>query len=479
MSDFSIATRPQQADALVQAVAQREISEAQNRIILAQRFPRDEAAAAERIRIACQRPGLAEAAMYSYVRGGTNVTGPSIRLAEALAQNWRNFDSGTRELEQRIGESTIEAYAWDLESNVRVTKQFQVPHIRRANQRNIHLEDPRDIYEAVANQASRRMRACILALIPGDIVEMAIRTCEETLASSTDCSPAAVKKMFTAFETNFGVTREQIETRLGRKIGDEMSAGVMIGLIKIYNSLKDGMSRPADWFKPVEAEVAEEELGGTERVKEALKRQQTPASPPPVDDASDDWQPEVQQAVVPPKAPSPDLCPFHKLQWVQRSGPKGPFWTCPAPKKMGGPNMNEKGYCKSKPPEGYDGPVSHEDAPGEAEPEPTPIDQPAPPTPQGEAQAQENGASDGDGLSEEVAADTTGADPYAAMDDKKLTEIWVSALRRKFGAEGTAIWAWVEARRGKSVPHIPGTCVKGNREAAIADIRALEGEIHA
>ncbi len=35
---------------------------------------------------ACQRPPtLAQSAVYSYGRGGSSVTGPSIRLAEALS----------------------------------------------------------------------------------------------------------------------------------------------------------------------------------------------------------------------------------------------------------------------------------------------------------------------------------------------------------------------------------------------------------
>lgn len=68
--------------------------------------------------------------MYEYPRGGTKVTGPSIRLAEAMAQNWGNLDYGLIELEQKAGESQVMAYAWDLETNTRQTIVFSVPHIR-------------------------------------------------------------------------------------------------------------------------------------------------------------------------------------------------------------------------------------------------------------------------------------------------------------------------------------------------------------
>ena len=243
--DFPIAAQPQQ-DALVRAVSQREIAEAQAAMLVAQRFPRDESDARERILIACQRPALAEGAMYTYARGGTNITGPSIRLAEAIAQTWGNLTFGMRELEQRHGESTMEAFAWDLERNVRQIKVFQVKHTRHTRQGSYALDDPRDIYETVASQGARRLRACILGLIPGDIVEAAVAECEKTLTAQADRSTEGVKKMLAAFE-KYEVTKEQIEARLQRKL-DAMTAAQMVGLLKIYTSLKDGMSSPAEWF---------------------------------------------------------------------------------------------------------------------------------------------------------------------------------------------------------------------------------------
>ena len=47
-----------------------------------------------------------------------------------LAQNWGNMQFGIREIEQRAGESTVQAFAWDVETNVRREVTFQVPHVR-------------------------------------------------------------------------------------------------------------------------------------------------------------------------------------------------------------------------------------------------------------------------------------------------------------------------------------------------------------
>lgn len=85
--DAPIATRPQQSQALVEVEQQRAISEVQGAIILAKKFPRNQIECLDRIMTACQRPTLAEQALYSYARGGTEITGPSIRLTETIAQN--------------------------------------------------------------------------------------------------------------------------------------------------------------------------------------------------------------------------------------------------------------------------------------------------------------------------------------------------------------------------------------------------------
>lgn len=242
-----IATRPKQSAALVEVEQQRATSEVQGAIILAKRFPRNPIECLDRIMTACQRPGLAEQALYTYARGGTDITGPSIRLAEAIAQNWSNLQFGIRELEQRAGESTVEAFAWDMETNVRQVKIFQVKHKRFTRSGSYDLEDPRDIYELTANQGARRLRACILGIIPGDVTDAAVAQSEATLKASADTSVEALKKLVDAFAA-YKVTQGQIEKRIQRRI-DAITPAQIIGLKKIYISIKDGMSSAADWFE--------------------------------------------------------------------------------------------------------------------------------------------------------------------------------------------------------------------------------------
>ncbi|MBQ9872940.1 MAG: hypothetical protein IJM30_00580, partial [Thermoguttaceae bacterium] len=81
----------------------------------AKQFPRDQRRSTEQILTACQRPGLAAVAVYSYARGGTAISGPSIRLAEEIARDWGNLECGWNELERKEDSSIVRAFAWDKE----------------------------------------------------------------------------------------------------------------------------------------------------------------------------------------------------------------------------------------------------------------------------------------------------------------------------------------------------------------------------
>ena len=72
LNNAPVSTTP----AMIEPESQRAIAEVQAAIMLAKRFPRNIQEAVDRIMIACQRPGLAEAAIYTYAKGGTDITGP-------------------------------------------------------------------------------------------------------------------------------------------------------------------------------------------------------------------------------------------------------------------------------------------------------------------------------------------------------------------------------------------------------------------
>lgn len=274
MNDLTTQEQSAVAPQGVQATtdASRAEAEVKAAIFLAKTFPRKITESVARIQNACTRPRLAQEATYTYSRGGTDITGPSVRLAEVCAQNWGNVQFGWRELERRVGVSVVEAFCWDTETNTRATRTFEVEHIRVARGARYDLTDPRDIYEMMANQAARRKRAVILEIIPGDVVEEAVETCEATLHATADTTPEGVKKLMEAF-AGVGVTRQMLERKIQRNLESIRPAQVIM-LRKIFTSLKDGMSDIDTWFEVEETatETGDEKPQGTQaQVDEQLR----------------------------------------------------------------------------------------------------------------------------------------------------------------------------------------------------------------
>lgn len=234
----------------------RSIQEVQGQIIMAKKFPRNEARALEKILSSCKRKKLAEESQYTFPRSGKSITGASIRLAEVIAQYWGNLSFGVHELDQSNGESIMEAFCWDLETNVRQSKVFKVKHERVAQGKINKLKDPRDIYELTANYGSRRLRACILGVIPQDIFEEAIEECNRTLSgNNNEPIEDRLRRMVSAFN-NIGVRSELIETMKSKEL--KFFTTDDIGeMIKIYNSIKDGITKISDWFQAKEKTISE------------------------------------------------------------------------------------------------------------------------------------------------------------------------------------------------------------------------------
>jgi hypothetical protein len=124
-----------------------------------------------------------------------------------------------------------------------------VKHWRDTRDGGHALTDERDIYELLANMAARRVRACLEEVIDADVVSAAVDQCRLTLKSGekTPLADRAVQ-MVSAF-AEYGVTQAMIELRLGNKL-DAVSENQLASLRRVYKSLKDGVGKREDFFKP-------------------------------------------------------------------------------------------------------------------------------------------------------------------------------------------------------------------------------------
>lgn len=307
-ADAIAATKP--GSAIANAEQQRAIAEVQARMLIARANPRDQMRAMDAILRDCTRPSLASQALYQYGKGGSSISGPSIRLAEAVAQRWGNIASGIKEVSRSGGYSECVAYAWDLESGYYDERQFQVRHWIDTRSGGRPLNDEREIYELIANMGQRRKRAVLLTVIPGDVIEAAVEQCEATLSATADNSPEALKKIEEAF-AGFGVTKAQIEKRCQCHFHAIRPAQI-VQLRKIYASMKDGMSDPKDWFEAT-MWTAEQGTGaqakGFAPTPPAQPSAAAPAKTATFETSKEAHTPRKRQASAPEPTPPPQEAP--------------------------------------------------------------------------------------------------------------------------------------------------------------------------
>lgn len=236
------------------------VAEIQASYIIAKKFPRNEHQCYMGIIDSCKRPFLAEQSCYAYPRGGQLITGPSIRLAEVLAQKWTNCRIGIEILSQNNDRTEARAYANDLENNYMVDACFTVKHQRTTKKGVTRLTDEREIREMVQNIGSRHLRGCILRIIPGDVVESAISQCKKTMESSDIPVAERIRNMIKAFD-DLGVKVEHLEKRLGHNL-DVTIPTEIVTLTSIYRSIKDGMATREQFFDiaSTQAKEAKEEI---------------------------------------------------------------------------------------------------------------------------------------------------------------------------------------------------------------------------
>lgn len=239
---------------------------------VAKAFPRDEVAVISRILNSCQRPELAEISSYVYSKGGTEITGASVHLLKAIASKWGNCKSGYTVIERTAMTTKCEAYATDLETNYTVRVPFVVEHIRHTKKGDYPLTDEREIYELVANQAARRERKCLEAIIPADIVQSALKECHKTL--TTQCGEITTERINAMCEgyKAFKVSRDELEAFIQRPL-ESVSAPQWVRLSNIFKSLRDGIAKKEDFFKgdPAAEQKQTTESSGSENAATAEK----------------------------------------------------------------------------------------------------------------------------------------------------------------------------------------------------------------
>lgn len=251
-------------DRLGQATAveqSRAIAQVQAAAVMARQFPRSTQAAISEMRDACGRTELAKRAFFKFPRGGESVTGASVYLARELARIWGNIDYGLNELrrDDMHGQSEMQAYAWDLQTNARSTRTFVIEHARDTKQGRKQLTDLRDISDNNNNFGARAVREMIFATLPQWFTDMAQEVCRETLKNGGGVPlPTRVANALAAYK-RARITPSQLATRVGTE-PDAWTHEDVTDLEILYRSLQNREITRDEAFPETESTVTAEEL---------------------------------------------------------------------------------------------------------------------------------------------------------------------------------------------------------------------------
>ena len=292
-------------DRLGQATAveqSRAIAQVQAAAVMARQFPRSTQAAISEMRDACGRTELAKRAFFKFPRGGESVTGASVYLARELARIWGNIDYGLNELrrDDMHGQSEMQAYAWDLQTNARSTRTFVIEHARDTKQGRKQLTDLRDISDNNNNFGARAVREMIFATLPQWFTDMAQEVCRETLKNGGGVPlPTRVANALAAYK-RARIAPAQLAARVGAE-PDAWTHEDVTDLEILFRSLQNREITRDEAFPETESTVTAEELAAapkpaTKQPAKANAEVVTEPAQPGFGDSDAPWVDETKAA---------------------------------------------------------------------------------------------------------------------------------------------------------------------------------------
>jgi hypothetical protein len=224
--------------AVIETTALEAISRAEIdiQISTAHRYPRAVSQCVDNMKaLAILTPETAQEMTYVVPRGGKNISGPSVRLAEIAASSWNNMQAGSRIIE--IGETFVVAQgvAHDLEKNYRYQHEVR----RRITDKNGNRYSD-DMIVITANAACAiAFREAIFHTVPRSIINTVWNAAQQ-VAIGQDKGFEARRNDAFAWFADQGADQKRVLAGLGRNdIGHVTPADVQT-LHGIFQAIQTG-----------------------------------------------------------------------------------------------------------------------------------------------------------------------------------------------------------------------------------------------
>lgn len=225
-------------------------------ISTAKKYPRNvQAVKTAMLGIATLDEETAAACFYSLPRGGKNIQGPSVRLAEIALSSYGNVKAATRILTVEMGSNphcVVQAVVHDMERNVCYAVEKRRRIIGKKSKGGKPDED--DINLAVNAGSAIAFRDAVFKVVPGALVKSVYEAAKKVAVGDVKSIVAQRQKVFDRFK-QMGVSEDRILVSLDKKKTDEVTLGDLEHLIGIGTSLRDGQTTIEEAF-PIKATIS-------------------------------------------------------------------------------------------------------------------------------------------------------------------------------------------------------------------------------
>lgn len=180
------------------------------------------------------------------------IEGPSIRLAEIIANSWGNIRIATRIVGNDGKFITAQGACHDLESNV-----IQVVEVKRSICTSKGFTFSADMQVVTGNAAaSIARRNAILAVIPQAIFKnLYAKIKTKAIGDVQNNLENRRAKMLKTYALA-GVNSDMLCKHLGVQAVDDITAEMVVNLASLWNALRDGQTTIEETFKKPAAEAA-------------------------------------------------------------------------------------------------------------------------------------------------------------------------------------------------------------------------------
>lgn len=257
------------------AVAAQARAMIEARYVMALQRPRNADMARAALLRECARPTFAAVAEYRLPRGGKQISGPSIRFAEAALRALGNISIDTITTYDGDDYRIVRVMVVDLECNIPYSRDVTVPKTveRRQLKDGQAFISKREnstgqvVYTVAATEdeltvrenalVSKALRTLALRLVPGDLIDEALAACHATIEAGDKGDPEAKRKALLDSFLGLGVTPADLAKFLGHPT-DRIAPKEVEALRGVFSALKQGETTWAE----VLAEL--EESGGSD-----------------------------------------------------------------------------------------------------------------------------------------------------------------------------------------------------------------------